>query len=99
LPCLLLRVALRGADRTSYTLSNLAAHKLDTRQAQGQQVRSFQFAIERIQRKPALATLLIHKPGPLSDESPARRAALADVYRRGLAEVAALLTDVSTAPS
>lgn len=99
LPCLIRRAALRGADRTSYTLSDLAAHELDTRQAQGQQVRSFQFAIERIQRKPALATLLIHKPGPLSDESPARQAALAEVYRRGLAEVAALLADVSTAPS
>ncbi len=99
LPCLIRRAALRGADRTTYTLSDLEAHELDTGHAPGQQVRSFQFAIERIQRKPGLATLLIHKPGPLSDESPAQQAALAEVYRRGLAEVAALLADVSTAPS
>lgn len=33
LPCLIRRAALRGGDRTSYTLSNLAAHKLDTREA------------------------------------------------------------------
>jgi hypothetical protein len=98
LPCLIRRAALRGADRTSYTLSDLTAHDLDTRQAQGQQVRSFQFAIERIRQKPALASLFIHKPGPLSDQSRGRQVALAEVYRRGLAEVAALLAEVSTAP-
>jgi hypothetical protein len=99
LPCLIRRAALRGSDQTKYSLPDLAARTLDTRHAQGQQVRSFQFAIERIARKPALAVLLIHKPGSLSDESPARQTALADVYRRGLAEVSALLTSVTTAPS
>jgi len=99
LPCLIRRAALRGIDRTSYTLSDLTEHSLNTREAEGQQVRSFQFAIERIRRKPELASLFIHKPGPLSDESPARQTALADVYRRGLAELAVLLADVSTAPS
>jgi hypothetical protein len=99
LPCLIRRAALRGSDRTTYSLPDLTAHTLDTRDAEGQQVRSFQFAIERIARKPEIAALLIHKPGPLSDESPARREALADVYRRGLAELAELLTNVSTAPS
>jgi hypothetical protein len=99
LPCLIRRAALRGADRTKYSLADLTAHSLDTRQAQGQQVRSFQFAIDRITRKPGLAALLIHKPGPLSDESPARQASLAAVYSRGLAEVAALLNGVTTEPS
>ena len=46
-----------------------------------------------------LASLFIHKPGPLFEESPARQAALADVYRRGLGELAALLTGVRTKPS
>ena len=98
LPCLIRRAALRGNDHTSYTLANLTARELSTRKAQGQQVRSFQFAIERIRAKPELAPLFIHKPGPLSDLSPERRAALADVYRRGLAEVDQLLAEVSTTP-
>jgi hypothetical protein len=98
LPCLIRRAALRGVDKTTYTLSDLTAHSLNTREAEGQQVRSFQFAIERLRRKPALAALLIHKPGPLSEESPARQQALADVYKRGLAELEALLAHVRTAP-
>lgn len=100
LPCLIRRAALRGtADSTPYALSDLTAGELDTREAQGQQIRSFQFAIERIQQKPELAALYIHKPGPLSDESPARQAALADVYKRGLAELARLLAGVRAVPS
>jgi len=99
LPCLIRRAALGKTDATSYYLSDLAARDLDTREAEGQQVRSFQFAIERIRQKPELASLFIHKPGPLSDESPARQARLAEVYKRGLAELAELLADVSTAPS
>lgn len=87
-----------GNDPTPYTLGDLRAHALDTRQSEGQQVRSFQMAIERLKAKPAEAALLIHKPGPLSDESPARQAALAGVYKRGLDEVATLLTGVSTRP-
>ncbi len=85
--------------RFHYTLSDLTARDLDTREAEGQQIRSFQFAIERIRRKPELASLFIHKPGSLSDESPARQAKLVEVYKRGLAELAELLADVSTAPS
>lgn len=103
LPCLIRRAAiLKGlgtADPTSYTLRDLTAHVLDTRDAEGQQVRSFQFAIERLQAKPQLATFLIHKSGPLTDESPARKTALAEVYRGGLNELAVLLANVQTAPS
>ena len=55
--------------------------------------------MERLQARPQLAELLIHKPGPLTDESPARKTVLAAVYRRGLDELAELLTDVQTAPS
>lgn len=102
LPCLIRRASLRQglgvADPTSYTVQNLTSKVLDTRQAEGQQVRSFQFAIERLKRKPQLAKLLIHKPGPLSDESPSRQAALADVYRRGLDELATLLVGVRAKP-
>lgn len=102
LPCLIRRAAilkgLRAPDPTTYTLRDLTSHVLDTRRAEGQQVRSVQLAIRRLREKPQLASLLIHKPGPLTGESPARKLALADVYRRGLGELAELLKGVQTAP-
>jgi hypothetical protein len=89
LPCLIRRAALdtgfgRGADPTTYTLANLTARPLDTRRSEGQQIRSFQLAIERLRLRPSLASILIHKPGPLSDEPPARQAALAEFIGVGL---------------
>jgi hypothetical protein len=103
LPCLIRRAALLkgfgpGADPTVYTIDDLTARALDTRQSEGVQVRSFQVAIERLRARPALAPILIHKPGPLFDESPARQTSLADVYRRGLEEVGAMLAGVRTQP-
>jgi hypothetical protein len=98
LPCLIRRASLRGKDSTVYGVPNLKAATLDTRQAEGQQVRSFQIAIARLSKCPELAKALIHKPGPLYDD-PGRHDALADVYRRGLAEVGRLLTGVRAAPS
>jgi hypothetical protein len=102
LPCLIRRAAIRsglaGSDPTPYTLADLGAKTLDTKEAEGRQVRSFQFAIERLNRQPQLAALLIHKPGSLADETPAQQTALADVYRRGMGEVAALLAGVQTEP-
>jgi hypothetical protein len=100
LPCLIRRAALLEAnDTTTYALPDLTARVLDTRDADGQQIRSFQYAIEKLRQHPELAPLYIHKPGPLSDESPDRQAALADVYARGLAELAKLLAGVRAGPS
>ena len=100
LPCLIRRAALLDTrDGTMYALSDLTARELDTREAQGQQIRSCQYAIEKIRRRPTLAPLYIHKPGPLSDESPGRLLMLAEVYKRGLAELAKLLAGVRAAPS
>lgn len=103
LPCLIRRAALvkgfgPGADPTVYTIDDLTARALDTRQSEGVQVRSFQLAIERLRARPTLAPILIHKPGPLFDESPVRQASLAGVYQRGLEEVGALLAGVRTRP-
>ncbi|MBR0962540.1 hypothetical protein JQ554_00495 [Bradyrhizobium diazoefficiens] len=98
LPCLIRRASLINKDRTTYGLPNLHGSVLDTKQAEGQQVRSFQIAVDRIEKRPELAKMLIHKPGPLYDE-PGRHDQLADVYRRGLAEVGVLLKGVRTAPS
>lgn len=103
LPCLIRRAAIDAAwgpghDLTVYTVPDLRAHILDTRESVGKQVRSFQVAIERLRRNPDLARLLIHKPGPLTDEIP-RLNQLADVYLRGLNEVAQLIRDVKTSPT
>jgi hypothetical protein len=103
LPCLIRRAALvtglrPDADPTVYTVDDLTARVLDTRQSEGVQIRSFQLAIERLRARPALAPILIHKPGPLFDEPPARKATLAGVYRRGLEEVGVLLDGVRTRP-
>lgn len=102
-PCLIRRAAINkafgpGNDSTSYTLADLTTKPLDTRYSQGQQIRSFQFAIERLKTNPTSAKFLIHKPGPLTDEI-VNLDALADVYRRGMAEVDTLLDGVYTRPS
>lgn len=103
LPCLIRRAALVAglrpdADPTAYTAHDVTTRALDTLRSEGVQVRSFQLAIERLRSQPELASILIHKPGPLFDESPTRQAALASVYRRGLEEVGALLANVRTQP-
>lgn len=102
LPCLIRRAALMaawgtGSDTTTYTVPDLHAQPLDTRQAIGVQVRSFQYAIERLKGRPQLANLLIHKPGSLADEA-ANLDQLADVYRRGLGEVARLIEGAEARP-
>lgn len=97
LPCLIRRASLRGDDETVYGVPDLKALTLDTKQAEGQQIRSFQIAIARLSKRPELAKILIHKPGPLYDVS-SRHDGLADVYRRGLEEVGRLLTGVHAAP-
>lgn len=102
LPCLIRRAAFESAwgcgnDPTRYTVQDLHAKPLNTLEATGQQVRSFQLAAARLHRRPELAKVLIHKPGPLPPDTRTLDA-LADVYRRGLREVAALLDGVETRP-
>mgnify|MGYP003586893349 CR=1 FL=1 len=103
LPCLIRRAALTAAwgtgnDQTPYTLPDLHVQRLDTRRATGVQVRSFQYAIDRLKGKPQLANLLIHKPGSLADEAE-HLDDLADVYRRGLDEIERLIDGVEARPS
>lgn len=103
LPCLIRRAALNAAwgvgdDATVYTVANLHAHSLNTNESIGKQVRSFQLASSRLLAKPRLAKLLIHKPGSLADEAQ-RLDQLADVYLRGLQEVAQLIQGVETTPT
>lgn len=102
LPCLIRRAALlagmKSGDPTTYTLANLDEGALSTRTSEGQQVRSFQVAIEKLSAKPHLARLLVHKNGSLAD-FPERLDDYADVYRRGMGEVEQLLAGVVTSPS
>lgn len=103
LPCIIRRASLLAGlpkgteDPTNYTLHDLTARPISTRRSQGQQIRAFQVAIERLAGKPALASILINKSGPLSD-FPERRPEYARVYRCGMEEVAALLQKVITSP-
>lgn len=102
LPCLIRRAAIKVGlenDPTTYTISNLQAQPLRTNQSEGQQVRSFQLAIKRLQARPNLAPILVHKPGPLIDVYQNELSALADVYRRGLEEVSVILDGVRTVPA
>lgn len=104
LPCLIRRGSLTTglapqADPTTYTVDDLTARPLNTKESEGVQIRSFQLAMARLRRRPDLARILIHKPGPLFDESPARQATLADVYRRGMTELDSVLAGVRTTPA
>lgn len=103
LPCLIRRASLASGlypdpDPTTYTLQDLTDQVWHTQEAEGVQIRSFQLAIDRLRARPELASVLIHKPGPLFDLSPSNLEVLADLYRRGLTEVGNLLKDVRTQP-
>lgn len=101
LPCLIRRAALykglgKDGDTTIYTISDLAARVLNSTEAEGKQIRSFQYAIHRLGVRPRLSEILIHINGSLCDEDPARQSALAGVYIRGLREVDKILEGVQT---
>lgn len=99
LPCLIRRASLASiADVTTYTVPDLRVQAWDSTTAAGEQIRSFQYAIEKLRTRPGLERLDIHKPGPLTDD-PGAVGALAAVYRRGLEEVGALLHGVRTRPT
>lgn len=101
-PCLIRRASLQHGlgvvDPTLYGVPSLVAHTLDTRSAEGEHVRSFQFMVEKIASKPQAATALVRIPGPLNDE-PGEIADYVDVFKRGIAEVGALLAPVNAKPS
>jgi hypothetical protein len=100
LPCLIRRAALltRGVpDPTRYKLGNLHQGPLKSTKAEGDNVRSFQLAIGRLNNSPARARVLIHKSGPLPADLPEIQN-WARVYLAGMQEVGQLLTGVQTRP-
>lgn len=85
-------------DPTGYFLEDLRRRPLNSAEAEGVQVRSFQLAIARLRDRPDLAKILIHKPGPLYDHDLDDQGRMAGVYSRGLEEVGRLLDGVRTRP-
>jgi hypothetical protein len=53
----------------------------------------------RLEQRPALARVLVHKPGPLSDYIAADIANYAEVFRRGIKEVHSLTGSVVVRPA
>lgn len=100
-PCLIRRASLDAGlgakDPTLYTVQDLSAQTLRSDRAEGEHIRSFKLMVERLRKNPRLAEILVHKPGPLID-APAEIPAYADVFRRGVLEVAAILDDVTVKP-
>lgn len=96
-PCLIRRASLnfglKAMDTTEYFLDDLHSHTLDSKSADGKNIRSFLFAADNLRHKPERARYLVLKPGPLdSDELDD----YIDVYRRGMDEVSNLLKGVSS---
>jgi hypothetical protein len=95
-PCLIRRAAIFevwGADDAPYRIPDFCAQTRDTNKAEGEHVRSFQFALSRLARKPERARFDIHRPGQLGDH-PDRLAAYEAVYIAGMKEVEMLLEGV-----
>ena len=90
-PCIIRRAAMNKAfglygDETVYasrTIKELINRHAD---AEGVQLRSFQYAIKRLKERPEVADLMVYKTGPLQGSHEYIKK-LADVYKRGLLEV------------
>lgn len=100
-PCLIRRASLQAGlpvdDPTEYAIPDLGSRPLRTDRAEGEDIRSLQLLAKRIEDRPELAKILVHKPGPLID-SPDEVAAYADVFRRGMHEVWNLLEGIEARP-
>ncbi len=104
-PCIIRRAAIKhasikhawGEDTTPYGLSNLRADELDSKKAEGEHIRAYQYAIANLKDNPNRAAALVHKSGPLL-QAPETVPDLVKVYMRGMAEVACLLDGVITTP-
>ncbi|HAU0843168.1 TPA: Qat anti-phage system QueC-like protein QatC [Legionella pneumophila] len=102
-PCIIRRAALNhawqlGEDTTQYSPPNIFEKPLDSRKAEGIQIRAFQYALANLNSKPSYLPMLIHKPGPLLEDI-AILNDLMDVYKRGMKEVENFLQGVVTTPN
>jgi len=94
-PCMIRRASLAagldGDDPTQYYEEDLTDHVFDSRKAAGKDIRSFMYASKKLANAPNIARFLVRKPGPLPAADIEK---YADVYRRGMAEVALILKGV-----
>ena len=100
LPCLIRKASLlrwKNGDPTQYH-TDVNGRVFDSLRAEGDAIRSFELAISRLGADIRRARVLIHKSGPLGID-PVELEALAQLYLRGMQEVAELLEDVQTAPN
>lgn len=96
-PCLIRRAAMQkafgvGKDNTEYTQKVIKEILNNHTNATGVQLRSFEIAISRLKKQSSIAKILIHKPGPLSNDSTYLER-LAGTYSRGLLEVDAFIQE------
>jgi hypothetical protein len=97
-PCLIRRAAMQhgiGGDDTDYSVPSLTAHPLPANKAKGRDVRSLQLMLARLEAKPQLAKILIHKPGPLTD-FPNEIPAYERVFLAGIQEIGKIVRNVVT---
>jgi hypothetical protein len=90
-PCLIRRAAMHKAygfenDTTTYMVKSISEIIDAHAGGKGEQLRSFQVAIKRVQDNPKLKSMLIYKNGRLDGDDKYINQ-LADVYYRGLLEV------------
>lgn len=75
-----------------YTETSIYEMQNKNAEGMGIQLRSFQYAIDKIKQDRNRALFYIHKPGPLPQDDEYLRE-LADTYIRGLLEVDAFIQD------
>ena len=95
-PCIIRRAAMHkafGNDGTVYTEISISEMQSKNSEGMGIQLRSFQYAIDKIKKHKKYAWLYIHKPGPLPQDDEYLDE-LADTYLRGLLEVDTFIQDV-----
>jgi hypothetical protein len=71
----------------------------DSASAEGEHVRSFQMMARRLRVNPALARILVHKTGPLSDYPDGVTTQYGDVFARGIAEVGKIVGKAVVRPT
>lgn len=88
-PCIIRRAAMHkafGNDVTLYTFESVRDMESMHGEGEGIQLRSFEYAINKLKKRPGAEKLYIHKSGPLSNDETYLNE-LADTYKRGLMEV------------
>lgn len=96
-PCLVRRASIEaafGKDSTKYGIPDLYASPLNGKKAEATDVRAFQMIQRRLSNNQNLAGVLIHKTGSLGDYSKSEISDYADVFKRGISEVGAIVEKV-----